>query len=291
MSDTSEPAGAPVQEPPAGAEPPAAQPTSGEVAVLASQGEVLEGEMSDELPPVTLDALEFENLQLLSRFLIGALLMGGGAFTGIMRDVQQEIEAQPQILDQDAGIEDESLRDLLRYLSIGLFVRGQKKAVGSSRAGFRLSLDATRWVLGEADRASDSLFARPFRRALAPRLQRLEREAELMIEEGRLEEQNAKLLTAETIDELIDQVVDAMAKSPELTDMVIELVGQQGAGMASVAGDNARSLSVIADNLSERLVARVAQAQAQAGAATFTHGRCEPDHVFGRRSHQGDRRA
>ena len=254
MSETSELPGAPEQDPAAAAQPQAAHQTAAEVEVLASQGEVLEGEVSDEAWPPTQAALEFENLQLLSRFLLGALLMGGGAFTGIMRDVQREIEAQPQLLAQDAEVEDESLRDLMRYLSIGLFVRGQKKAVGLVQSGFRLSVDATRWVLGGADRASNSWFARPVRRALAPRLRRLEREAELVIEEGRLEEQNAKVMTAETIDELVDQVVDALAKSPELTDMVIDLVGQQGAGMASVAGDNARSLSVLADNLSERLV-------------------------------------
>jgi hypothetical protein len=217
----------------------------------------LGGEVSDDALLSTQPAFEFENLQLLSRFLLGALLMGGGAFTGIMRDVQREIEAQPQLLAQDAEVEDESLRDLLRYLSIGLFVRGQKKAVGLVQGGFRLSMDATRWVIGGADRASNRWFARPVRRALAPRARRLEREAELVIEEGRLEEQKAKLLTAETIDELVDQVVDALATSPELTDMVIELVGQQGAGMASVAGDNARSLSAIADDLSERLVRRL----------------------------------
>jgi hypothetical protein len=115
-------------------------------------------------------------------------------------------------------------------------------------------MDATRWILRGTDRATDRRFARPVRRALAPRLQRLEREAEVVINEGRLEERNAKLLTAETIDELIDQVVDELAKSPELTDKVLELVSQQGAGLASVAGDNARSLSLIADNFSERLV-------------------------------------
>jgi hypothetical protein len=222
--------------------------------VLVPQAEVLEGEVSDEALLASLADLDFENVQLLSRFLLGALLMGGGALTGIMRDVQREIEANPQLLAQDAEAEDESLRDLLRYLSIGLFVRGQKKAIGLVQGGFRLSLDATRWVLGGAGRASNRWFGRPVRRAMAPRVQRLEREAELVIEEGRLEEQKARLMTVGTIDELVDQVVEALAQSPELTDMVIELVGQQGVGLASVAGDNARSLSVIADNLSERLV-------------------------------------
>ncbi len=51
--------------------------------------------------------------------------------------------------------------------------------------------------------------------------------------------------------------MDTVAESPELTDMIIQSMGQQGKGMASVAGDNARSLSVIADGATERFVRRL----------------------------------
>jgi hypothetical protein len=261
MSDTGELTSVSEQAPSATGELPAAQPSSGVGVAQASQGGLQEApgkaQGSGEVPPAAQTKLEFENLQLLSRFLLGALLMGGGSFTEIMRGVQREIEAQPQPSVQDPNAEDESLRDLLRYLSIGLVVRGQKRAVGLVQGGFRLSLDVTRRLVGGADRATDNRLARPFRRAMVSRLQRLEREAEHVIDEGRLEEYNAKLLAGETIDDLIDQVVDQLAESPELTDMIIELVGQQGKGMASIAGDNARSLSVIADNVTERLVRRL----------------------------------
>ena len=257
MSDTSKPATVSEGEPSASADLPDAKSTSGEVAVQASQGELqAAGGTSEDLPAGQSEP-ELKNVQLLTRFLLGGLFMGGGSFMQIVRDVQHEIEAEPALLAHDAKAEDESLRDLFRYLSIGLLVQGTEGVFGLIEHGFRLSLDVTRRLIGGVDRATDNRVARPFRRAMASQLQRLEREAELVIDKGRVEERNAKLLTGETIDELIDQVVDKLAESPELTDVIIELVSQQGKGMASIAGDNARSLSVIADNITERLARRL----------------------------------
>ena len=51
--------------------------------------------------------------------------------------------------------------------------------------------------------------------------------------------------------------MDKLAESPELTDMIVELVSQQGKGMAGAVGDNARSLSVIADNATESFARRL----------------------------------
>jgi hypothetical protein len=257
MSDTSKPAGVSEQEPSATVDLPAGQSSSGKVAVQAPQEELLKAEGTGESLPAGQAEPELENLQLLTRFLLGGLLMGGGSFMQIVRDVQREIEAEPDLLAHDSTAEDESLRDLFRYLSICLLVQGTERVSGLIEGGFRLSLDVTRRLIGGVDRVTDNRVARPFRRAMASRLQRLEREAELVIDKGRVEERNAKLLTGETIDELIDQVVDKLAESPELTDVIIELVSQQGKGMASIAGDNARSLSVIADNITERLARRL----------------------------------
>jgi hypothetical protein len=257
MNDTSKPAGVSEQEPSATADPPATQSSSGEMAVQAAQREPQAVVATGESLPEGQADPELKNVQLLTRFLVGGLLMGGGSVMEIMRGVQHEIKAGPGLLAQDSNAEDESLRDLLRYLSIGLLVRGTEEASGLLGAGFRLSLDVTRRLIGGVDRATDNRFARPLRRAMVSRLQRLERKAELVIDQGRVEEQNAKLLTGETVDELIDQVVDKLAGSPELTDVIIELVSQQGKGMASIAGDNARSQSVIADSVTERLARRL----------------------------------
>ena len=63
--------------------------------------------------------------------------MGSGSFVETLRDVQHEIEAEPGLLAHDSNAEDESLRDLFRYLSIGLLVQGTEGSYPvSSRAGF-----------------------------------------------------------------------------------------------------------------------------------------------------------
>ncbi len=118
--------------------------------------------------------------------------MGSGSITETIRDIQHGIEAEPGLLATNSNGEDESLRDLLGYL-VGLIARGQKGAFKLVKSGFGLSLNATRRFIGGVDRATDNRLARPLRRAMISRLQRLERIAELVIDEGRLEKKNAEL--------------------------------------------------------------------------------------------------
>ncbi|MGD9146089.1 MAG: hypothetical protein PVI80_11040 [Anaerolineae bacterium] len=257
MSDISKPAAVSEQEPIVTADLPDAESTSAEVAVQASQGKVQKAETTGEILPEGQAEREVENLRLLIRFLLGGLLMGSGSFMQMVRDKQQEIEAEQGLPAHVSSAEDESLRDLFRYLSIGLLVEGTEGVTRLVGSGFRLSLDATRQLIAGVDRATDNRLARPLRQAMTSRLQRLEHKAEVAMDKGRVEEQKAKLLAGETIDELIDQVVDTVAESPELTDMIVSIVGQQGKGVVGVAGENARSLTVIADSATERFVRRL----------------------------------
>ncbi len=261
MSDTSKPAADSEQEPTTAADLPDAESASGEAAVQASQGELQKAEGTGEILPAGQAERELENLQLLARFFLGVLLMGSGGFIRIVRQVQQELEAEPDPSAQDSDKDDDTLRDLLRYLSIGLLAQGTEGVVGLVGGGYRLSLDVARRLIGGVDRVTDNRLARPLRRAMISGLEHLEREADLVIEKGRVEEQGAKRLSSEAMDQLIDQAIDAVAESPELTDMIISIVGQQGKGMAGVAGDNARSLSVIADSATERLVRKLFKRQ------------------------------
>jgi hypothetical protein len=257
MSDKSEPAAVSEREPAVTAEQPSAGSTSDEIAVQASQGKLQKAETTGEILPEGQAEREVENLRLLIRFLLGGLLMGSGSFMQMVRDKQQEIEAEQGLPAHVSSAEDESLRDLFRYLSIGLLVEGTEGVTRLVGSGFRLSLDATRQLIAGVDRATDNRLARPLRQAMTSRLQRLEHKAEVAMDKGRVEEQKAKLLAGETIDELIDQVVDTVAESPELTDMIVSIVGQQGKGVVGVAGENARSLTVIADSATERFVRRL----------------------------------
>jgi len=85
-------------------------------------------------------AVESEDLQLLSRFLIGVALMGSDELMERLRFLQGELDADPDPLKSDAGLGQESELELLRYLSIGLFVRGREAVVGGMRRGVPLSV-------------------------------------------------------------------------------------------------------------------------------------------------------
>ncbi len=200
--------------------------------------------------------LEFEDLQLLSRLLVGLLLTGSDQLMQIVRDLQGEIEADPGLLTPVVA-DDETTLDLLRYLTIGLLARGQKRVARGINKGIRLSLSATGWTLRTLDRWTDNRFTRPFRRPIESRLRNLEQETDLIIKEGRLEEQNARLLAGRTVGEIIDELLDFMSENPDLAEFIQELIGRQSVGLAGVVRDNARQVSSTADYIAEGVARRL----------------------------------
>jgi hypothetical protein len=202
-------------------------------------------------------AVESEDLQLLSRFLIGVALMGSDELMERLRFLQGELDADPDPLKSDAGLEQESELELLRYLSIGLFVRGREAVVGGVRRGVQLTLGGTKSVLGGVDRLTDNPLTRPLRRSVAARARDLGEKASVVIAEGRREEQKARLLADNTIGEIIDEVLDFVSESPEVEQLVQDMIGQQSAGLAGVVTDNARSVTVAGDYLIEGVARRL----------------------------------
>ena len=207
--------------------------------------------------------LEFEDLQLLSRLLVGLLLTGSNQLMQIVRDLQREIEADPGLLTQDVYADDETTLDLLRYLAIGLLARGQKRLARGVSKGIRLSLSATGWTLRTLDRWTDNRFTRPFRRPIESGLWNLEQDADLIIKEGRLEEQNARLLAGQTVGEIIDELLDFMSENPDLAEFIQELIGRQSVGLAGVVRDNARQVSSTGDYIAEGVVRRLLRRRAR----------------------------
>lgn len=201
--------------------------------------------------------LEFENLQALSRFLIGVLLEGGEELFEILRSSQRGIEADPGLLVRGASQDQETTLDLARYMAVGLYARGQKRVARGVRDGFYFSVGAASWFLGGVNRLSDNRLTRPLRRSVAKRARRLGEEAALVVDEGRREEQKARLLAGQTVGDIIDEFLEYFATNPDVADEIRALIGQQSVGLASIAGDNARQLAVIGDNLSEAIVRRL----------------------------------
>ncbi len=207
--------------------------------------------------------LEFENVQLLSRFVVGALILGVDELLEQLRSVRQEIEADPRLLSSSVSLEEESTAALLRYLALGLYVRGQRGVAGAVRKGVQLSLDTAGWALGGLNRLTSNRLTRPLRRSVADRMKSWGEEVVNLIKEGRLEEQNARLLTGRTVTELIDEVLAYMAENPELVVLIQKQIGQQSAGLAGVVANNARQVTVTADYVTEAIIRRLLMRKAR----------------------------
>jgi hypothetical protein len=75
-----------------------------------------------------------------------------------------------------------------------------------------------------------------------------------MAREGEQEEQKGRALATGTLGALILEILDEIAENPELLDFVQDLLSQQGKGMASSAMDNARSVTLTADDAADALL-------------------------------------
>jgi len=195
-----------------------------------------------------------EDLQRLSRVLVGLLLLGGDGLAQRLREFQEQIDARSTMVDQDVTASDETNWDLVRHLTIGTLVRGQKRIVRGVHKGVRLSVGTADWMGGKLDKWTDNRLMRPFRRPIESRWRRLKQQAGLIIEEGRLEEQNSRLLASQTVDEFIDEIMEYMARDPELALLIREQIAAQSSGLAEVVAGNTREVTVAADNTLEGAV-------------------------------------
>jgi len=198
-----------------------------------------------------------ESLELLTRFLIGVLVLGSDELLQRLRAAQREIEANGDVLTQRTQSDDKTAATLLRHLTIGLAMRGQRRIARAAYKGFRFSVSGGNRILGTLDRLTDNRFVRPLRNPVDSLLSNVDRELDLVITEGRLEEQNSRTLAQEGVDGIVDDLLVYISENPELDDFIRRLIGQQSVGLAGVARDNTRQLSVTTDAALEGAVRRV----------------------------------
>ncbi len=166
---------------------------------LASEPiQVVEGQQRISMP------LVFENLQVLTQFPTGALFLGGDELVQRFRYFQREVKADPQRLPGLVATDQETTGDLLRHLALGLFARGQTRVARGLHRGVYVSLGVNGSIVGALDRLTDNPLARPVPQPAEARLKAMGQEATQVIEEGRLEKQNARYLASQTVGNVID---------------------------------------------------------------------------------------
>ena len=73
-----------------------------------------------------------ESLELLTRFVIGVLVLGSDELLQRLRASQPENQANGDVLTQGTGSDDETATTLLRHLTIGLAMQGQRRIARSA---------------------------------------------------------------------------------------------------------------------------------------------------------------
>ena len=225
--------------------------TKGTMMVTVEPGGSSTGE---EQPTAELNA---GDVQLTSRLVVGLVLFGAEELLLRLRSAQQRIDASGELAEGDVIPSDETMTEVLSYLAIGILMRGQKRLVRTINRGVHFSMNAAGWALGTLNRVTDNRLARPFRQPVERRIRRLAGEGQAAIDDGRREVVASRMLTDETLDELVQEVVQTVAENPEITSAIERVVGGQGVGLTSTAMSSARQLSTSGDDLAEGIVRRL----------------------------------
>lgn len=200
--------------------------------------------------------LDTANMALLTRVLIGLTMEGSDYILGRLHVLQQILDEDRQSVE--APIRGaESRIDMTRYLAIGLLLRGERSAIQATRQGIEWAASTMGWVLGTADNVTRNPLIRPFRRPFDRLVDQLVLEGQLSLAEGRVAEQDGRVLAREIVTEITDEVIDYISDNPKLADLVRTQIGEQGSTLTGVVVENARTVTVTGDTLFERLARRI----------------------------------
>jgi hypothetical protein len=175
-----------------------------------------------------------------SRFLIGLLLLGSDQMT---QGLGQAKPPQAGELPKE-----ETSADLLRHLAIGLLVRGERDAGRSLRTIYYASVGTVSWTLRTLDRWTDNRLMHPFRSPIEMRIRRLGDEVVEVIEDGKREEQDSRVVATESVQSIVESIVDQVAESEELDRLLMDLLSQKSESYATSLMDNVRTLTAVADD-------------------------------------------
>ncbi len=201
------------------------------------------------------DESDFENVQLLSQFLVGLATFGVDELMARIRYFDDEITENPAEYDLDKEIDkaEEDIETIFRYWVIGTLLWGERTALSASYRTFQKSLDVGGLVLRIADRTTDNFLLRPARRRFERLGIGLRQDAAARIDEGRTVQRRGRVLAEQTLDEIVGDVIDYMSENPEL----IDLISDSGMGLASNVMDNGRQIGAVTDTAVENLIRRI----------------------------------
>jgi hypothetical protein len=200
--------------------------------------------------------LDDPSLQLLMRFLVGAAIIGAEEL--LLRVRRWDAQApSPALPASDADFSGATNLERARYLVIGSMVWGRRRLVRTVRDNLIGSPGNPPTLLQSLDRAFNHWPLTPLRDPLKQAALNVAATADQRIREGWREEQAARWLAQQTIDEIIDDFIDHLSENEALAALVRDQLNQQSIGLASTVRDAGREWSAVGDDLMEAIVRRV----------------------------------
>lgn len=198
--------------------------------LLVTEDEVLDGKE----PPLEETP---ELIHLMTRLVYGLASIGSEGFVKIIQDANEKTQSRSYENGTYQELASEDDLDQLRYLLYGVLYNTQKRVRRGIQRGFRFSLRVSGAVFGTFYALTDNRILKPVRRPVDRMMSNIARDADQVVRIGRNEEQQSRALAVETLNELLDQVVEFIATNPKMTRAINEVVGGQGVGMSQVLLD------------------------------------------------------
>ena len=210
-------------------------------------------------PPQTslIPRTELDDAHLLTRAAVVLLTEGIEYYLKNMREAQAAIDADPQQLLSASKRGPETRTDLLRYLVIGALLAGERQASQALETGLQATAQSAGFVAGVLNRLTDNPLLRPARAPVDGVVQTLAATLEQWVKQGRIEEQNGRIVLKRTVTETIDDIITYISDAEELATLVSDQINQQGATVAGIALETGRAATLVTDTVVERFVRRL----------------------------------
>lgn len=212
---------------------------------------------SQSTPTSIIPRTDLDDARLVTRAAVGLLTEGVEYFIKQMREAQAEIDADPQMLLATLKRSPETRSDLLRYLVIGAVLAGERQASQALETGLQVTAQTTGFVAGLFDRFTDNPLLRPVRGPVEGWRLAATTTLETWMQQGRIEEQNGRVVLTRTVTETIDDVISYISDAEELAALVGEQINQQGSSVVGVALDTGRTATLVTDTMIERFARRL----------------------------------
>jgi hypothetical protein len=224
-------------------------------ATTKASSEAAAAQPSSDSAKTSNDEPDFEDVQLLSQFLVGLVSYGVKEVMERAHYYDDEINRDPQGFDLDKQIDqaEEKIETVFRYWLIGTLMWSERTALTLSYRTFQKSIDIGGLALRTVDRTTNNFLLRPIRKPFERFVPALEKDSRARIDEGRAVEQRGQVLATATLDDIVGDFIDYMAENPE----VVDLITTRGMGLAGTVMDNGRQVGTMTDNMVENLVRKI----------------------------------